>query len=153
MSHTHTRHGVYAIALREGCILLTEKGPAGCYAGLFDLPGGGIEFGENAEMTLRREFLEEVGMTFEAMQHFDNLSVVLHVPASKMKVCGYKAPDPDLIIPFHHLGQIYFVESVKKADTPAQDVHKWHSLSSLKLEELTPFAKEVVKRIRSPIQK
>ena len=147
---THSRLGVYAVAVENGAILLTEKGKGGCYEGLFDLPGGGVEFGESAEMTLRREVLEEVGMVFEKMIWFDNLSVVFDVPAEKLKCPGVvvqKDVEED-IITFHQLGQIYRIEGLTKVAAP-QDASSWIEIETLSLDQLTPFAKEVVSRLQT----
>lgn len=43
-------------------ILLIKKA-LGCYTGLYDLPGGGMEPHEMLEDTLKREVLEETGCT------------------------------------------------------------------------------------------
>lgn len=56
------RVGVYGRCVRGDAILLTrlsERDPA---TGWWTLPGGGMEFGEQAIETLRREFLEETGL-------------------------------------------------------------------------------------------
>jgi 8-oxo-dGTP diphosphatase len=50
------RPGVYALAIRDGRLLVVETD-----AGYF-LPGGGIDAGEAPEDALRRELLEEAGL-------------------------------------------------------------------------------------------
>ncbi len=45
------RYGVYGIVMNKGFILLTLK-KSGPYKGLWDLPGGGIEFGESPDRGL-----------------------------------------------------------------------------------------------------
>ena len=52
------RHGAYGIVIQSSKILLTQK-KSGPYKGLWDLPGGAIEFGETPEETLKRELMEE----------------------------------------------------------------------------------------------
>jgi 8-oxo-dGTP diphosphatase len=52
--------GAYGIYIHEGKLLVIKKA-RGPYTGMFDLPGGGIEFGEKVEDSVRREFLEETG--------------------------------------------------------------------------------------------
>ena len=56
------RIGVYGMALAEGRVLLTKLWDRGSAAGLWTLPGGGMEFGEPPRLTLRREFQEETGL-------------------------------------------------------------------------------------------
>ena len=46
-----SRFGAYGILLGDSAILLTRK-KSGPYKGLWDLPGGGIEFGETPEEAL-----------------------------------------------------------------------------------------------------
>jgi ADP-ribose pyrophosphatase YjhB (NUDIX family) len=53
--------GAYGLLVQNGAILVIRK-MRGPYTGTFDLPGGGIEFGENPEDALRREFIEETGL-------------------------------------------------------------------------------------------
>ena len=55
-----SRLGAYGILVHDSKVLLTRK-KSGPYKGLWDLPGGAIEFGEAAENALKREFLEELG--------------------------------------------------------------------------------------------
>ncbi len=54
--------GVYGICIQNDKVLVVKKS-RGPYKGLYDLPGGRIEFGEKVEVTLQREFNEEAGVT------------------------------------------------------------------------------------------
>jgi ADP-ribose pyrophosphatase YjhB (NUDIX family) len=54
--------GVYGIYTEGNNILVIKKG-RGPYKGLYDLPGGRIEFGEKIEDALKREFGEETGVS------------------------------------------------------------------------------------------
>lgn len=56
----HTHIGIYGIAINDGKILLVKK-QRGPYTGKWDLPGGGVQMGENSIETLNRELLEECG--------------------------------------------------------------------------------------------
>lgn len=125
-----SRVGVYGVALQQDQILLvTQK--HGPYANKYDLPGGGIEFGESVEETLRREFLEEVSMTFSTMQFFENLTVTIDY--------------------FHQIGLIYSV-----TNTEVQPEHfsseflenRWVSLASLSQDQLSPFGWKVILKLR-----
>jgi 8-oxo-dGTP diphosphatase len=133
-----TRFGVYGVAIQNGSILLASK-KSGCYKGLLDLPGGGIEFGESPEDTLRREFREEVAMVFMTMHLIDNYSHVrdvLHVE------------DP---FTFHHLGMIYRVESLQTIESLIpEEQFAWYTINELQPEHLTPFASQALSFSLSP---
>jgi ADP-ribose pyrophosphatase YjhB (NUDIX family) len=60
------RAGVSAALIRDGAVLLIERGTAP-FAGLWSLPGGSIEPGETAEEAIRREVREETGLTANVM--------------------------------------------------------------------------------------
>jgi 8-oxo-dGTP diphosphatase len=61
LQHNQQFHlGVYGICITDNKVLLIKKG-RGPYKGLYDLPGGRIEFGEPVEVALQRELQEEVG--------------------------------------------------------------------------------------------
>lgn len=100
-----SRTGVYGVARENGKILLVIQ-KSGPFAGLFDLPGGGIEFGEDPIHALHREFIEETGMTFRSMTQIDNFSAVTRIPALNGKP-GYE---------FHQIGLIYSVEGLHDND-------------------------------------
>lgn len=132
-----TRIGAYAIAINQHEILLTEK-DIGPYQGLLDLPGGGIEFGESPEDALRREFLEEVGMTFNTFQWQANLS---HVRIVSNAPNSYH---------FHHLGHIYAVYDLNiQPGAIPEDRFAWHPWKELNNNTLTPFAKAAVEILKN----
>ncbi len=65
----------YALLLRENRILLCRLASGGS-KGRWTLPGGGLEFGEHPEETVRREVREETGFEVEGLQLLDIWSVV-----------------------------------------------------------------------------
>jgi uridine kinase len=126
-----TRIGVYGILIKNEKMLLIKK-RGGCYKGLLDLPGGGIEFGENPEEALRREFKEEVGMAFKQMIWMRNLSY-----------CGDFVDDVKGPFTFHQLGQIYRITGeVELTEVEPEEQFDWYPLGHLDLMNLTPFARE-----------
>ena len=104
--------GVYGICVESNKVLVIKKG-RGPYKGLYDLPGGRIEFGESVETALRREIEEEVGSTIT------NLSFLGY----NEYFCDFtndKGEDKK----FHHVG-LYFVvtcdTSAIKTDADGHD--------------------------------
>lgn len=61
----HLRVRVCGICFRENSILLIKHAPLGEKGYLWAPPGGGMDFGENAIDCLKREMLEETGLTIE----------------------------------------------------------------------------------------
>ena len=129
-----SRTGVYGVHIQNGKILLVHKGPHGVYAGRWDLPGGGIEFGESPEEALMREWREEVGMHVKEFHPLTTRSVLIHVPP---ETSSRKIPFQR----FHHLGLLYTIADAEPHPTCiAQDPFAWHALDSLRESQLTPFA-------------
>lgn len=126
-----SRFGAYGILLKDSKILLTRK-KEGPYQGLWDLPGGGIEFGETPEETLKRELLEEVST---AVKRFE---LLCHSNATG----EYKKQDKPYR--FHHLGIIYNVLNWKLMPHSPQEESQWIALDSITFNELTPFARDAV---------
>jgi len=52
----------------DGHFLLTSRPEGKVYAGYWEFPGGKLEAGESVEQALRRELLEELGITIGAAQ-------------------------------------------------------------------------------------
>jgi 8-oxo-dGTP diphosphatase len=51
----------------DGAFLLTSRPPGKVYQGYWEFPGGKVEPGETVEQALRRELLEEIGVTLGAV--------------------------------------------------------------------------------------
>jgi 8-oxo-dGTP diphosphatase len=51
----------------DGAFLLTSRPPGKVYEGYWEFPGGKVEPGESVEQALRRELLEEIGITIGAV--------------------------------------------------------------------------------------
>lgn len=111
-----TRIGVYGVATNDEKMLVVKQ-KSGPYAGKFDFPGGGIEFGESPEAALQREFVEEVGMKFDSMQLIANLTTTIDAPE--------KSFEGSYI--FYQIGMIYRVNGCRriKSDEPGDLEHFW----------------------------
>lgn len=95
----HKHLGAYAILIKDNQILLIKK-VTGPYDGKLDLPGGTIEFSETPETALKRELLEETGISLTEYELFDANSVNVIWNHSK-----------DLSLNVHHIGIFYKVLS------------------------------------------
>ncbi|MDQ3156864.1 MAG: NUDIX domain-containing protein [Actinomycetota bacterium] len=56
------RLGAYAVVVSECRMLLTRISPIGYPAGMWTLPGGGVDHGESPHDAVRRELYEETGL-------------------------------------------------------------------------------------------
>jgi 8-oxo-dGTP diphosphatase len=52
----------------DGAFLLTSRPAGKVYEGYWEFPGGKLEAGETVEQALRRELIEEIGITIGAVQ-------------------------------------------------------------------------------------
>lgn len=68
-----TRIGCYGLAVAAHRLLLTQLRPndESHLGGLWTLPGGGMDWGESPEDTLRREVYEETGLAPDNLRIFD----------------------------------------------------------------------------------
>jgi ADP-ribose pyrophosphatase YjhB (NUDIX family) len=127
-----TRHGVYGILLKEGCVLLTQK-KSGPYKGLWGLPGGGFEFGETPEEALKRELLEETALSAGLIE--------FSTTATAHGIYDH-TEEP---YAFYQVGLIYNVLSwTYRPDLVPQEEMRWLPLTNIVLNELTPFAKQAL---------
>ncbi len=127
-----SRYGAYGIVLKDSNILLTLK-KSGPYKGLWGLPGGGIEFGESPEETLKRELLEETALAVIRSEFFS-------IATSN---CEYDKNGERCH--FHHIGIIYTIlESITVPDLIPEDEERWVALLDIDLTQLTPFATKAI---------
>lgn len=131
-----SRTGVYGVAQENGKILLVIQ-KSGPFAGRFDLPGGGIEFGETPSQALHREFVEETGMDFKSMVLIDNFTALTTVP-SLFEKPGYE---------FHQIGLVYSVEGLHPSAAAGILKHEWLDAASLTREITSPLAWKVLKAL------
>lgn len=131
--------GVYGILINDGKILLIKKS-RGAYRGMFDLPGGGIEFGEKVEETLKREFIEETGLILSSYSFIGNNEYF----------CDYinESGEPRKL---HHLGLYYTVSASSeeiKSDGDGQDSlgAEFVDIKELDNIEIAPIARVLISK-------
>jgi len=135
----HKHLGVYALAIRNGEILLIKKA-RGPYTGQWDLPGGKLEFGEKPLEGLAREMMEETGLSFKNNELLDVLS----------NTVIYKLSDGEEE-EMYHIGIIYKVilttQDTLKTSGDGEDSNgaKWLKISDIIETNLSPFAKQSIK--------
>ena len=64
----HTEVAVGILLRADGALLLSTRPPGKVYEGYWEFPGGKIEAGESVEQALRRELIEELGVTIGAAE-------------------------------------------------------------------------------------
>lgn len=67
-ARTHTEVAVGVLLRADGAMLLSTRPPGKAYEGYWEFPGGKIEAGETVEQALRRELIEELGVTIGPAQ-------------------------------------------------------------------------------------
>jgi len=63
-----TEVAVGVLIARDGQFLLTSRPPGKVYEGYWEFPGGKLEAGETVAQALRRELIEEIGVTIGEVQ-------------------------------------------------------------------------------------
>ena len=112
------KQGTYRIAVRgliihDGKILLMERSKeARGEFGYWELPGGGLEFGEAPEEALKREIDEEVQMKVEILSP---LSVWHYIRKEQVQIIGFtflcKALTTDVILSDEHVNYAWIHHS------------------------------------------
>ncbi|WP_028596217.1 NUDIX hydrolase [Paenibacillus assamensis] len=134
----YTQLGVYGILVKDNKILLIRKS-RGPHTGKWDLPGGRMEFGEQPYEALKREFLEETGIS--------ELEGTIKTATSYTITYPFKVNQLEEL---HHIGIIYDVKLLSdrfqlKTEGDQHDSlgAEWICLDDLHNLEITPFVKEV----------
>jgi 8-oxo-dGTP diphosphatase len=135
--YKHTHVGVYGIAFNNGQVLLVEK-QRGPYSGKWDLPGGGIENGENSIETLTREFGEECG-------HKVLESKLIEVLNNRIEYVNSEKQLEELtLVSIIYLVSVEEYERTVKdriiLDTEDVSDFRWVGISEVEILPLTPIA-------------
>lgn len=140
----HKHIGAYGILIENDEILLIKK-KGGPYDGKLDLPGGTIEFCEKPSDALKRELLEEVGITINDYELFDADSIYL----------DWKHKDE--LERLHHIGIFFkifsYSDEIKKEisiDDKNDDSMgaEFYKIKNLKEEQLSEIAILELKKLR-----
>jgi len=113
------RIGVYGLAVVDGAVLLTRVAPGHPGEGWWTLPGGGLEWGESPDETLRREIYEETGLAVVGADVLDLFSQTV------MTVSGVRV---------HSLQLVYGVTlhgAPRRESNGSTDEVAWHPLDLL----------------------
>lgn len=129
--------GIYGICKKREKILVIKK-RRGPYKGLYDLPGGGIEFGENLEEALKREFMEEVNANIQ------NKGIIGNFDYSSLW------DDDGVLTKTHHIGLYYEVSLLSSSIKEDGDGHDsegalWLHTSEIEQSKISPIAYKALK--------
>src|SRR5690554_2322013 len=105
----HRHLGAYGICLNEGKLLVIRKG-AGPYIGRYDLPGGTIEDNESLTEAVKREFIEETGISVDIVKNIGVCDYLIPYELSKRGTTH-----------IHHVASYYSVKYVGEGLTSAPD--------------------------------
>ena len=130
-----THVGSYGFIIKNDEVALIKKARGG-YTGLLDIPGGGIEHDETPVDALKRELMEEAGVT---VKKYELITATSRTFEWQM--------EEDLIEDLHHIGILYKVEveedTVKEeADGIDSNGCNYYKINDLSKKNLTPFAIE-----------
>ena len=130
-----THVGAYGFIIKNDSVALIKKARGG-YKGLLDIPGGGIEHDETPVEALKRELMEEAGVTVTDYKLLSATS----------RTFTWKVED-DLEEDLHHIGILYKVEVLEdnvkeEADGIDSNGCDYYDINKLHKKDLTPFAIE-----------
>ena len=128
----NTHVGAYGFIIQDDKIALIKKARGG-YTGLLDIPGGGIEHDETPVEALKREIMEEAGVT---VSNYELLTATSRT--FTWQVNDHLKED------LHHIGILYKVDVEEKslkqeADGLDSNGCDYYPISELKKSEITPF--------------
>lgn len=115
---------------KAGRALITERVGDTPFAGLWEFPGGKLKDGEATETALRRELLEELGVSIKACEYF------MHV--------DHSYPDRQVSLDF------YIVTNWSASPRGLENQRiRWLPLDELEVAELLPADAPVVSALRT----
>ena len=130
------RVGSYGLIIKDNKVALIKKAVGG-YKGLLDLPGGGIEHGEEPEEALIRELKEEAGVDVTSYE-------LLTVTSKRLKW-----HDDNFNEDLHQIGILYKVELKdyklrEDGDGLDSDGCSYYEIDKLSKKKITPFTLKVL---------
>ena len=117
------RETCFGIVYKDNNFYLTEKN------GEISLIGGGVEENETHFETLRREFLEEAGLTIKSIEEFVLVD------------CYWVTRNNDNM---NSLANFYIVEIDDEINKPTEELSKLIILKDIKDKLLLPYQKEAI---------
>jgi len=138
-----TRISAYAVVVEHDHLLLCRLSSDMLHAGMWTLPGGGIEFGEDPEAAMIREVEEETGLRVSAAGLAGIDSVTHETPGRS----------------FHGIRIVYFADVVGGADVVdgelryeedgTTDMCRWQPIESLADLPVVELVTSVLPMVRS----
>ncbi len=127
----HPLVGVGAVIVQDGRVLLVRRGKEP-RKGVWSIPGGLVELGEDVKGALRREVLEETGLRVEPVELFEIVDAI--------------ESDEEGRIRFHYVIVDFLAECASDEPVPGSDVSdsRWFSLDNL--PEMTSSARFVIEK-------
>ncbi len=99
--------GTYGLIKKNGKVLVVQREMNDTHPGMWEVPGGGLEFGENPRLSVIREVKEETGIDVE-VDHL--ITVVNQVSEDNSKqvlrlvyYCNIIYPEQDVILSHEHM--------------------------------------------------
>ncbi|GAB2469967.1 NUDIX domain-containing protein [Xylanimonas ulmi] len=131
------RVAAYGVAVRQGSVLLTRASGRSSTPGLWCLPGGGVEHGEDPRDTVRREVAEETGLRVAVGMDPWVLSDVVDLPGE-----GTRLHTVRVVYPVTVIGG-----DVRDEEAGSTDHAEWTPLDqALTRDPMAPFTTRMVKR-------
>lgn len=131
---TAARVGVGAVVIRDGKVLLVQRGRAPG-KGLWAIPGGSVELGESLQAAAEREILEETGVVIRAGEPIYAFDLIENDESGNLR--------------FHYVIIDLKTEYVSGEPAAADDAEdaRWLAREELKSFNIAPVTLELLRKI------
>lgn len=135
-SRLSQRIGAYALVVVNSEVLLVRAGARSATPGWWYLPGGGIEFGEDAKETVVRETLEETGLEIDVRELVAVLSDVMDNTRDGVQTHTVRLVYEAIITGGH----------LRREIGGSSDLPEWHRLDALPMQVI-PFVTKALREL------